>query len=64
MFIKNYHGEASELQVKKIRPLLWRAKNHRIILVPGLDSRALCKIEARVKRLRGIWVWEERLQRI
>ena len=33
------------------RALLLRAKNHIIIFVPRLDSRALCKIEARVKRL-------------
>ena len=63
--IKNY-VKMSTFPEGKIspRPLLWRAKNHRIIFVPRLDSRALCKIEARVKRLGGIWIWEERLQRI
>ena len=54
-FIRNDYGKVPELKVSKImekyqhlgKSLEKRAKNHRIIFLPRLDSRALCKIEAR-----------------
>ena len=60
-FIKNDYGKVPELKVSKImekyrhlgKSLEKRAKNHRIIFLPRLDSRALCKIEARGRGLKG-----------
>ena len=60
-FIRNDYGKVPELKVSKImekyrhlgKSLEKRAKNHRIIFLPRLDSRALCKIEARGRGLKG-----------
>ena len=60
-FIRNDYGNVPKLKVSKImekyrhlgKSLEKRAKNHRIIFLPRLDSRALCKIEARGRGLKG-----------